>query len=776
MALTPGTRLGPYEITAPLGAGGMGEVYRARDTRLDRTVAIKVVSDAVAGSPELRDRFQREARAVAALNHSHICSLFDVGHHEGTDFLVMEYLQGETLAARLETARGAPLPQREALEIATQVADALAAAHRAGIVHRDLKPGNIMLVRRPGVSGAGEAKLFDFGLAKVTPAAVAASGLSVAPTGLTPVTMQGTILGTLQYMAPEQIEGKEADARTDLFAFGCVLYEMLTGRRPFAGSTQASLIASILKEEPAPIAAVVPDAPPALEFLVRRCLAKDPDERWTSARDVLLQLRWIAEQQRVVGDRQAPDSRPRRARALTMSAAAFIIGGALAGSGVWLGIPSSEAPLLRFTIPPPPGTTFQSTGFNAVATRPIVSPDGASIAFVSLGIGGQTLWVRRLDAVEARELAGTVGAIHPFWSPDGRSLEFFADGKLTRIDVSGGAAQVICDAPLGSGGAWNADDVIVFAPSPNTGLFRVSAAGGPPSPVTMLDAAAQESSHRWPLFLPDGRRFLYLARTTSRQNDAVHLGALDGSPSRRLVASQSNAAFTAPDTLLFTRGGTLMAQRIDLDRAEVIGEPSSVAQDIVEDAFMNLAAFSASNAGVLAYRTGSGTLSQLIWFDRSGRRLDAVGDSGADLTVPQLSADGRKVAVVSQGDVWIRDLVRDTFSRLTFRGGTENNCCPVWSPDGAVVAYRRDTGGGGDIYRRDAAGAGDEEVLLSIDDSNTPTDWTPDGRFVLFQTTSRVDVWMLPVDGDRKPVPLLRSDANEHQARVSPDGRWIAYV
>src|SRR5262245_44274748 len=553
MSLGPGTRLGPYEIVAPLGAGGMGEVYKAKDTRLDRAVAVKVLPSHVSSDPALRERFEREARTIGALNHPHICTLHDVGHQDGIDFLVLEHLEGQTLVERL--TKGA-LPIDQALQIAIHIADALDKAHRAGIVHRDLKPGNIMLTK----SGA---KLLDFGLAKVTPAVVAASGLSMAPTGPSPVTMQGTILGTLHYMAPEQIEGQEADARTDIFAFGAMLHEMVTGRKAFAGKTQASLIGAILKDEPPPPSTLQPITPPTLDRLIATCLSKDPDDRWQTARDLLRELRWIAEG-RATALPVVARAGPRRERlALLFVSAVLIVVSALAGV-LWAErVPAPAPRLVRFDIITPLSSDPSSFA---------LSPDGRQLVFAALSDGATKLWVRSLDATTPRSIAGTDGASYPFWSPDSRSIAFFADGKLKRIDVSGGTPQVLADAPGGRGGTWNDDGLILFTPSqqqvdPTSVITRVSASGGSVTPVTHL--APGKGSHRWPQFLPDGRRFLFLSALGRADANGVYLGSLDGREPIRLMAADSAALFAPPKTLLVVRQGVLRAIPFDPDRGTI---------------------------------------------------------------------------------------------------------------------------------------------------------------------------------------------------------------
>ncbi len=528
MALTSGTKLGPYEIQSPLGAGGMGEVYRALDTRLDRTVAVKVLASHLSSSPELKQRMEREGRAISSLNHPHICQLYDIGSQNGTDYLVMEFLEGETLAERL---RKGAMPLPEVIKIGIAVAEALAVAHRSGIVHRDLKPGNIMLT-------AAGAKLMDFGLAKPlglqaasgsgsAPSFTAAATMS-GPSPLTPLTTAGSVIGTIQYMSPEQIEGKEADARSDIFAFGAVLYEMTAGKRPFAGKSQISLASSILESEPEPVGKLKPSTPPAFEHVVTTCLQKNPEERYLAAHDVKLELQWIASDRTPQAVTLAPRRSIARERLIRGALMIFaIVLGMIAG--ILLKVPAPPALMTRTVIDPPEKTTLNLTGDSG--GPPVFSPDGAMVAFAASSPDGKiTLWVRPMNSLEPRQLAGTANAIFPFWSPDGRSLGFFAEGKLKTIDIDGGSPQIIADAPFGRGGAWGTDGVILFAPETQSGLMRVSASGGTPVVATRLDST-QHTSHRWPFFLPDGKHFLYLAihhDPGKAANNALYYASLDG--------------------------------------------------------------------------------------------------------------------------------------------------------------------------------------------------------------------------------------------------------
>ena len=771
-----GRRLGAYEVLAPLGAGGMGDVYRAKDSRLDRVVAIKVLSAHIAADPELKQRFEREAKTLAALSHPHICPVFDVGKQDDIDFLVMEYLEGQTLASRLE--KGA-LPLDQALECAIQIADALDNAHRKGIIHRDLKPGNVML------TSAG-AKLLDFGLAKLRLGAglQASDGAPVALPGVpavsTPVgdvdaarlTAQGTILGTFQYMAPEQLEGQEADARTDLFAFGAVLYEMITGKKAFEGKSQPSLISAIMSSDPSPLAVSQPLTPSALDRLVKKCLAKEPSERWQSAKDLHDELKWVAE-----GAAEGPaativsSARSRERVVWALGAVAVL---ALAALAVLATL------TFRRAVPEPVVTRLDVvTPPTADAFSFALSPDGRQLAFVANGEKGSQLWLRPLDQVKAHPLAGTEGASFPFWAPDGRALGFFADSKLKRIDLSGVAPQVLADAPIGRGGTWNPDGVIVFAPSVADPLMRVAATGGSVTPVTRL--AAGQNSHRWPQFLPDGRRFLFLMTTGQPETHGVYVGSLSGGEPARVMSAETAAAYATPGYLLLVFRGVLAAYAFDAVRATVAGEPIPVSQAVGTDDGAFRSAFSVSAAGVLAHRASAGSR-QLVWVDRTGKILGGVDSPAENVPAnPELAPDGQRVAVgrAVQGnvDVWLIEVGRGVPSRFTFDVATDN--APLWSPDGSQVVFRSTRKGVYDLFLKPARGTGDEQPLLVTPQNKSPLDWSRDGRFLLYSTQdpkTGSDLWVLPMTGERKPFPVVQTSFDEMQGQFSPDGRWLAYA
>jgi Tol biopolymer transport system component len=714
----------------------------------------------------VRARFEREARAVSSLSHPHICTLHDIGHHEGCDYLVMEYLEGETLAARLE--RG-PLPAEELLRYATQIADALDKAHRQGLVHRDLKPGNVMLTK----SGA---KLLDFGLAKAIGLAPGISDLTSSPTVSRPLTAQGTIVGTFQYMSPEVLEGKEADARSDIFSFGAVLYEMATGKRAFEGKSQASVIAAILKTDPPPISSLQPMAPPALERVVRSCLAKDPDDRWQTAHDLSLQLKWILE-----GGSQAGVAAPIATRRKTQQWAAWGIAAVLLVTTAVLAIlyfrPVPAAGSLRFNIPAPEKVSY-GVSF-------ALSPDGKMLAFVSRDAAGkEQLWLRPLDSLEARALSGADEASFPFWSPDGRQIAFFAKGKLKKIDAAGGPVQTLADAPDGRGGTWNRDGLILFGPAPYVVLHSVPAAGGVTTPVTVLDKSRQESGHRWPHFLPDGRHFLFAARSSVPENEAIFVGSLDGKESRLLLPVLSSSQFVPPSTLLYVRENTLIAQPFDPGKLRVTGDPIPIAE-MVEilgaDAPTGYAAFSAAGNAVLTYRTSqTGRNAELVWFDRKGKRLGAVGQKG-EYDEPALSPDGKHLVVdyrepgSRNEDLWILDLVRGTFSRFVNRPGLD--ITPLWAPDGNGVYYATQKNKF-ELYYRALTSDAKDELRLSAPTNKYVDDASRDGKFLLYEDEdpkTKYDLWVLPLSAGGKPQVFRKTDYNEAHARFSPEGKWVAY-
>jgi len=766
MSLSSGVHLGPYEILAPIGAGGMGEVYRARDARLDRTVAIKVLRSPLSDSPELRQRFEREARAVSSLSHPHICALYDVGNHEGLDYLVMEYLEGETLAARI---RKGPLGTDDLLRYAMEIADALDLAHRQGLVHRDLKPGNIMLTR------AG-AKLLDFGLAKLMPPAGGAHGATSGVTVTSPLTARGTIVGTYPYMAPEQLEGAETDPRSDIFAFGCLLYEMATGHQAFEGKTQAGVIAAILEREPPSVSTLEPRTPPALDRLIRTCLAKDPGDRRQTMRDVLLDLKWISEGRSQAGLPAVVAARRRLGGRLGWIAAAIFLLAAVALASIHYRSAQKEIRVVRASILAPVNTEyFLLDSFPGPAS---VSPDGRRLVFAAKEESQPVqLWVRDLDSDAAHRLAGTEGAAYPFWSPNSHTIGFFADGKLRKIEAAGGQAFTLCDAENGKGGTWNRDGTILFASSAASAIYHVAAAGGEARPVTVIDTTQSRASHRFPHFLPDGRHFLFLARGAGVQGaDTLMVAALDGGVSQPLMLGESNTVY-ASGHLLFMTQGTLMARRFDPRRRRFSGEAFPIAENVQYLAGASLGVYSASENGVLVYHAGGRDLVELTWMDRDGRPIGTLGDP-AGYRQPRISPDGRQVAaeIVDPGagttDIWICEVERGVRTRFSFDPAADES--PLWSPDGSAIIYASARRGHLDLYRKPLAGSGGDEILVQSEHDKNPSDCSPDGRFVLYDTEG--DIWVLPLFGSRRPVPFIQTRFDEDGARFSPDGNWVVFA
>jgi Tol biopolymer transport system component len=815
MALTPGTRLGPYEIQSALGAGGMGEVYKARDTRLDRTVAVKVLPEHVASDPDLRQRFEREAKALAALSHPHICPVYDVGRQEGIDFLVMECLEGETLAQRL--AKSA-LSLDQALQVSIQIADALDKAHHTGIVHRDLKPGNIFLVRSKGSRGGGSAlpvaKLLDFGLAKAHPLgtpgglALSAAPTVSAPLGAAraepfggsqggPLTGAGTILGTVQYMAPEQLEGQEADARTDIFALGAVVYEMVTGKRAFEGKSQASLIGAIMNSEPTPLSTLRPITPPALGRIVSTCLAKDPDDRWQTARDLLRELRWVADGVSATTVTMPSSSAGRRAAWVAGAALslAALVGGLALGLRL-RGTPPQ--PMLQLEVSPPAGTYFP--GANSVP-RFAVSPDGRSLAYAAGPPNGPFhLWVRRLSSLAPQPLRSTEadrdGAVQgPFWFPDGRSIGFFDEvaGQLKKVDVQSGAVQVLADMPGNQmGGTVNAAGVILYSTISTKGVQRVPASGGESAPLTALDPARDEVAHLWPRFLPDGRRFLYLSQSRQRDQWAVYAASIDSAERKEVLRTGFMAEFAPPNHLLFVRGDALFAQTLDLGRLELTGEPVLVAQSIL-GTVAGRPGVSVSENGVLVH-TGSGAVAgrTLVWVDREGRE-EPLPVPPREYLYPRLSPDGTRVAVSAsdeERDIWLWDLQRSTLTRLTFEPGVDAS--PLWTPDGRGLVFSSNRDGGpSNLYVQSADGTGSALRLTEDEYAASATGISADGARVVFHQLTpnqQRDLRMLILaprapgsasaptgDDSGGVVTLLETRFDEGGGALSPDGRWLAY-
>jgi serine/threonine protein kinase len=762
-----------YRIVDQIGAGGMGEVWRASDDRLDREVAIKVLPPSFADNKELLARFEREARSISSLNHPNICTLHDVGHEDEIHYLVMELIEGEPLGDRI---RQGALPIDKALEIGTQIASALEAAHEQGIVHRDLKPDNVMLTK----SGA---KLVDFGLAKAAESFDgAADSVTSLPTENRPLTEEGSILGTLHYMAPEQLDGTEADARTDIFALGTILYEMATGQRAFEASGRASLIAAIVEREPAPISSIQPLVPPALERIVSVCLRKDPAERWQTAHDVRLGLEWAAQAGSAAGIPAPVTVKRKNRERLAWVAAAVLLMACLATA--WVAVARGRAlgneRKIVASITAPDGSRFETFGGNIGSLT--LSPDGKWVTFAASSPDRNTmLYIRPLDSSGAQPIDGSEGASFPFWAPDSRQIGFFAGGKLKKIDRTGGAAISVCDASNGRGGTWNEDGVIVFAPETQQPIHRVSAGGGTSTPITELDPSRNETTHRYPVFLPDGKNYLYLRAShglaSGDDGNAIWIGTLGSDETRRLMQSGGNVIF-AQGHLLFVRDGFLMAQPFDPSAIELTGDAFAIDENVGFLANYFRGAFAASSNGILAYQQGFGVESQLIRMDSDGRELGKIGEVDRYQQI-RLSPDGKKLAVTlfdlgsGTGDLWLYDISRQAKSRLTF--DEANDVMPVWSPDGTRIAFQSGRTGAGDIYARQAGGGSAAELLYSGDRIDAPEDWSPDGAHIAFNKgAGSNDLWILPLDGG-DPFPLIQSEFDVGYARFSPDGRWIGY-
>ena len=779
MSLAPGARLGPYEVVSLVGSGGMGEVYRARDPRLGRDVAVKVLPVGFSVDPERLRRFELEARAAAALNHSNILAVHDIGSHNGAPYIVSELLEGETLRDRMN---GAMLPVRKATEYAVQIAHGLAAAHDKGVVHRDLKPENVFLAQD------GRAKILDFGLAKLTEAQPAESVAGGAPTMLAD-TKPGMVLGTVGYMSPEQVRGLSTDHRTDIFAFGAMLYEMLAGRRAFRAETAADTMTAILKEDPPDLPAAERHIPPALARIVDRCLQKNPQARFQSSGDLAFALDALSahsgasEGIPVVAGRRA--SRERLAWGLAAAFGLGFVAAASLAAVLYLRPASAAAPLMRFTLDPPDGWDLAlgtaPAGSGNVAMGPLaVSPDGRRVAFLARNKQGNALiWIRALDASAAAPLAGTDRASSPFWSPDSRFLGFFADGRLMKIEVGGGPPTVLCNVNGGAGGTWNRDGIIVFA-AIQSPLQKVHSSGGIPTPAVSLQGA--ETAHTRPVFLPDGRRLLFraLESSTAGQGRRIYAASLDSGARTELLQSDSTNVSYSQQHLLFLRGTTLMAQPFDPDRLALTGEPVPVAEEIQTLGNPQSGVFSVSQNGVLAYQTGSATnWGQPTWLDRTGKAGEAIGDPGVHWEL-SLSPDGKRAAVTildqaQSTDLWLLDVTRGLRTRFTFDPANDRG--PVWSPDGSRLIFSSNRSGTYDLHQRAASGAGADELLYADRSNKEPLSWSPDGLHLLYTGFLKGDdLLILPLAGDRKPTPFADTPFSEVSGQFSPDGRWIAYA
>ena len=796
MALNPGTRLGPYEILSLVGAGGMGEVYKARDTRLDRIVAVKILTPAFAADAELRERFDREARAISRFDHPHICALHDVGEQSGTSYLVMQYLEGETLAERV--ARG-PLPIGQALTTAIETASALDRAHRAGIIHRDLKPGNIMLTK----SGA---KLLDFGLAKSSPpVAAAATGATI--TATTPnLTVQGAILGTAQYMAPEQIDGREADVRTDIFAFGLVLYEMVAGTRAFSGNTYASLLSSILKDEPRAVCELQPLTPPLLEHIITRCLAKDPDERWQSAGDVAHELQWISQagaRDRGTG-RPVPPVRPRAraASAIGMGLMGLAVGSAATLIVARFGTPLSGArspDVARSLIGITPAERLQAIPADRTTnegrpsrTSMAWAPDGRSIVFSGSQGDRQQLYVRPLDQLTATPMAGTEGGVAPFFSPNGRWVGFWSSGALKKTPADGkGPATTICETPEAFGASWGMDDTIIFSRA-QLGLWRVSAAGGAAQALATPDAGKGELKYLLPQILPGDRTVMFTVTHTplpTWEDTEIVAQSLTTGERKTLVQGGADGRYLPSRHLAYMRRGTLMAAPFDLERLEATGGATALIADVMQAAngpqeMFDIGAgqFSVSPSGGLLYLPGGIFPSperSLVWVDRTGSSVQPLPLPTRAYLSPRLSPEGQRVVVWTQGDrnVWLHDLTRGTMTRLTSEG---RNARAIWTPDGKSITYGYASGGNENLVLSPVDGSGPAERLVTSPNLKYASAWSKSDQTLVFVETrspeTGLDIMVMPPSGDRRPRPLLETRFDEAYPDFSPDGRWLAYA
>jgi serine/threonine protein kinase/Tol biopolymer transport system component len=781
MALTNGTKLGPYEIVAPLGAGGMGVVYRARDTRLERTVAIKILPPHLSADPVLRQRFEHEAKTISSLNHPHICTLYDVGRQDGIDFLVMEYVEGETLATRLEKG---PLPLDQVLKFGIQIADALDRAHRNGVVHRDVKPGNIMLTN----SGT---KLLDFGLAKVAVPLSTGNTLTAAATLSSPVTQAGTIVGTFQYMSPEQVEGKEVDGRSDIFSFGSVLYEMVTGRRAFQGKSNLSVASAVLEKDPEPISTLQPMTPPALERAIRRCLAKDPEDRWQTARDLELELKWIAEAGPQSGVPAPLDSHRKVRERLTLAtvalfslvAIAFAVGFVLRGPK-----PPQRMQTVRLSAEIGADLSL-STAYGPAA---ILSPDGTRLAFLASGADQKRrIYVRSLDTLQATALSGTENARDPFFSPDGQWLGFFADGKLRKISIQGGAAVALCDVVDARGGSWGEDGTIVFTPTVRVPLAKISSAGGILQPLTTFDKETGEITQRWPQVLPGSKAVLFTSGTHGTYYEDADIVVYSEASGQRKTVQRGgfHARYLPSGHLVYMHEGTLFAVPFNLKRLEVTGQPAPILEGVATNPGNGGAQFSFSDTGNLVYLAGrgGGQNVSIYWMDRDGK-FTPLREAPGDYRNLAFSPDGKRLALEifdgKRRDIWVYEWERDTPTRLTFASDLNRN--PVWTSDGQRVVYTQEKSGVPNLWWIRADGSGNAQRLAESSAQSATGSWRPDGKVLAFSQLNpgtNYDIMTLTIEGDEKvgwkpgePKPFVNSSFIEWEPAFSPDGRWLAYA
>jgi eukaryotic-like serine/threonine-protein kinase len=766
MSLAAGARLGPYQVLGFIGAGGMGEVYKARDTRLDRTVAIKVLPDHLSDDPVRRARFEREAKSIAGLTHPNVCTLHDVGEHAGSMFLVMELLDGETLAQRLE--RG-PLPIEQAVTVTTEIADALSAAHRHGIIHRDLKPSNVMLTK----SGA---KLLDFGLAKLAADGHQAAINFMSATRSAPLTGERVIVGTLHYMAPEQLEGNPTDARTDLWAFGAVVYEMLTGKRAFDGTSAASLMGAILEHDPVPAGTLQPLIPPRLDTVVRQCLAKAPEDRWQSARDLVLELEGIlsAASTNVAGWK----SRSRSIIWWTVATAS--VGVFVGGTAVWVTRPSSvAAPMVRLSIPLPDTASIDTYSPDTLA----IAPDGSRVAFIGHSGSSRLLYMRRMADLETAPVPGTDLAEQPLFSPDGDWIAFFASDRLKKVSVTGGPVSTICVLPRRheteqwpNGGDWGRDGRIIFAMA-NEGLYRVSANGGVPERIASPDPKANEVAYGSPQILPDRDAILYTVYRAGVEQPSIAVMAGSGADHRTLLKESNYARYVAPNLLLYLGDEGLFTMHFDAITMKTVGTPSPVSEPVFRGQSGN---FAVSASGTLVYVPGPlNPERQLVWVDRQGHP-EPVSASPRAYRFPRLSPDGQSLAleidVGSHSDLWIHDFAHATLTKATFDGDSN---CPVWSADGEWLLFGSRAPGVLNLFRLRADGTGRPERILTNENEQWAGSVSPNGQLLVYMQRDRDtegDLWKTALNGAGKPEPVLIGPYVQWGGRLSPDGRWLAYT
>jgi len=762
MTITAGTKLGRYEIRSKIGEGGMGEVYRAYDATMHREVAIKILPTAFSTDKDRLARFEQEAQTAGGLNHPNILVIHHIDTNDGAPYIVSELLEGETLRERMG---GVALPQRKAIDYALQIAYGLSAAHEKGIVHRDLKPENLFITKD------GRLKILDFGLAKLSGVGDGSQSQTEVPTRRAN-TDPGVVMGTIGYMSPEQLRGKLADHRSDIFSFGAILYEMLSGRRAFRGESTADTISSILREDPPELSATNKTINPALERVVNHCLEKNPEERFNSARDLAFAIEALSGSAASAESTQTILSglptRKRRELIAWILTALFLATTALLVFA-YFRRPTVETKVTRFVIAMPEGASE--------ITAPVVSPDGRAVAFLATSAGKRSIYVRPFDSLIAQRLTGTDDALTPFWSPDGRYLGFFNGGKLKKIEVGGGPSQTLCQADDPTGGTWNKDGVILFG-SENKGIFRVPSGGGEPAVVLKLDESRKETILDWPVFLPDGRHFLFHSWNGNADTSAIFVASLDGSERKLLMMNDSNAAYSA-GYLLFARDTTVMAQGFDVTKLQLTSEAFPVAEQVYYTPPISYSNFSVSENGVMVSWSGQIASRQLIWFDRSGKQLSLVGLPG-EYNDMVLSPDEKTAALQNtqngQSDIWLMDLVRGVPLRFTFNAGSEDD--PSWSSDGKSVFFQSNRDGFVGLYQRAATGAGNDQLLARSDGVDNGTDCSADGRFIFFGKAPSIgaDLWVLPLFGERKPYPVLQSEFSETQGHFSPDSRWFAYV